>query len=688
MKKNSLQPTWLLMFPILGVIGCDTGERHTSSQDSVHGIELKYMDTTVSPKTDFYSYVNGTWQKQTDIPNDRSRWGSFDELRKNTDKDAIKILEQLQKHNTYAADSDQSKVVYLYRSYLDSVAREKEGVAPIVPLIKKIESIKDIASLQEILSSNPIEISNPFFGLGVYSSPSDSNKNVLYLSTGSLGLPDRDYYVSNDSAMVDIRKKYTQHIARMLQFLGYDQAISSEKANRIVKIETELARPKLDKVASRDFRNFNNPMSVSQLQKLVPAIQWNAYFQKIGITEDIDSLLVMQPKYMTELEHLLKTTDISTIQDLLVWSTFRGVASELTPEIETANWEFYGKTLQGLQQQKPKNERALAVVNAALGEALGQIYVQEKFPPEAKEKAKEMISNIIEAYRERIKKLDWMSNSTKDKAIEKLDKFTIKVGYPDKWEDYSKVDITANNSYYQNMLAVSDWAFKKELSEINKPVDKNKWGMSPQTVNAYFNPFFNEIVFPAAILQPPFYDYKADEAVNYGGIGAVIGHEISHAFDDSGARFDANGNLSNWWTDKDLEQFTERGKKLVDQYNKLEVLKGVFVNGAFTLGENIGDLGGVLSAFDGLNRYFKQHGRPDKIDGFTPEQRFFISWATVWRTKSRDEALRNQVTTDPHTPGMFRAYVPLQNVDDFYKAFDIQPGDKMYVAPEDRVRIW
>ncbi len=330
----------------------------------------------------------------------------------------------------------------------------------------------------------------------------------------------------------------------------------------------------------------------------------------------------------------------------------------------------------------------LATVNGSVGEALGKLYVDEMFPPEAKEKAEAMIANVIAAYKDRIKALDWMSDSTKMKAIEKLDKFTVKVGYPDKWKDYSTMEVKTGNTYYDNMVAVQTWNMIDNLEKIDEPVDRTEWGMSPQTVNAYFNPFNNEIVFPAAILQPPFYDYKADEAVNYGGIGAVIGHEISHAFDDSGSRFDANGNLVNWWTDKDLENFTQRGDKLAEQYSNVEVLDSVYINGKFTLGENIGDLGGVLGAYDGLQRFYKENGRPDNIDGFTPEQRFFMSWATVWRTKSREEALRNQVKTDPHSPGMVRATQPLLNVDAFYEAFDIKEGDPMYVAPENRVRIW
>ena len=340
------------------------------------------------------------------------------------------------------------------------------------------------------------------------------------------------------------------------------------------------------------------------------------------------------------------------------------------------------------QVQRPAEERALATVNGSVGEAIGQLYVDAKFPPEAKEKAEKMIKNVIKAFQSRIKNLDWMSEETKLKAIEKLDKFTVKIAYPDKWKDYSDLQVNQENSFAENMFAVSKWNFDQNISEIGEPVDKTEWGMSPQTVNAYFNPLNNEIVFPAAILQPPFYNYTADEAVNYGGIGAVIGHEISHAFDDSGARFDGDGNVNNWWTENDLIEFEKRGNKLADQYSAIEVLDGVYINGKFTLGENIGDLGGVLGAYDGLKLHIEENGRPELIDGFSAEERFFMSWATVWRTLIREDALRSQITTDPHSPGYNRATQPLKNVDAFYEVFDVKEGDGMYLAPEERVRIW
>ena len=670
-------------------VGCKTDKKETAQADEkVPGIDLHYMDTLVSPKDDFYNYVNGTWMKETEIPADRTTWGGFQVLRKSTDQDVLNIIKNAQKEGKYTAETDQAKAIFIYESQLDTVTRNKQGISPIKPALETIEGIKSVADLQKVVAKQYATVSNPFFGLAVFSNPSDSDMNSAYVAPGSLGLPDRDYYVKDDADSKKVRAQYVAHITRMLQFLGDTEASAAKQAETILALETRLAQPRLDKVQSRDFRNFNNPRSIAALNKMVPAVTWENYIKDLGVEKQVDTVLVMQPKYMEELQTIFTEAKVSDWKTLMRWATFNSAASKLTTEIEKANWDFYSKTLNGAKKQRPADERALATVNSRVGEAIGQLYVDEKFPPEAKEKAEAMIGNVIAAFQTRIEKLDWMSAETKEKAIEKLDRFTVKIGYPDKWEDYSTLNVTKENNFYQNMVAVSQWNYQKDLADINEPVDKTKWGMSPQTVNAYFNPFYNEIVFPAAILQPPFYNYKADDAVNYGGIGAVIGHEISHAFDDSGARFDAEGNLNNWWTEDDLAKFTERGNKLAELYSSIEVLDGIYINGKFTLGENIGDLGGVLGAYDGLQRHFKENGRPENIDGFTPEQRFFMSWATVWRTKMRDEALKSRIKTDPHSPGMYRAYVPLQNIDAFYEAFDVQAGDEMYIAPEDRVRIW
>ena len=667
---------------------CNSPDLKTEDGTLERGIILSNMDETVNPKDDFYNYVNGNWMKNTEIPEDQVRWGGFGVLRKSTDKDVLEILDRASKSGKYPAGTDQSKAIAVFKSKLDTNSRNQLGITPIKPALDLISNINSVADFQKVISIYATIVSQPFFGISAFSNPSNSSMNSAYLTPAGLGLPDKDFYLNKDSKSIEIREQYKAHISRMLQFLGDDKESASSQAETILNFETLLATPKLDKVQRRDFRKLNNPRSVKQIQEMVPAINWPLAFKDLGIEIDLDTLIVMQPKYMEAVQEIFENEDINTWKIVMRWATLNEAASQLTTEIEKANWDFYSKTLSGAKIQRPADERALATVNGTVGEALGKLYVDEMFPPEAKEKAEKMIANVIQAYINRIMNLEWMSLDTKEKAIEKLENFTVKIGYPDKWEDYSLMKVSSEKGYYENIVAVTNWSFKKNLSEINEPVDKTKWGMSPQTVNAYFNPFNNEIVFPAAILQPPFYDYKADDAVNYGGIGAVIGHEISHAFDDAGSRFDAYGNLVNWWTEEDLVKFTKRGKALSDQYSAIEVLDSVYVNGEFTLGENIGDLGGVLAGFDGLQLHFEQNGRPGSIDGFTPEQRFFMSWATVWRTKQRDEYLRNQVKTDPHTPGRWRATEPLKNVDAFYEAFNIVEGDSMYVAPSNRVRIW
>jgi putative endopeptidase len=503
-------------------------------------------------------------------------------------------------------------------------------------------------------------------------------------------LPDRDYYVLDDADMKEKREQYIAHVARMLEMSGESKEEASLDAERVLSIETKMAEPRLTRVERRDSRLTYNPMTITELQKLTPNVNWQNYLDATGL-KNVDKIIVSQPKYMKALNTILSAQNIEDIKAYLKWTLVNGSASALSTDMEKANWEFYSKTLEGAKEQRPAEERALAVVNGTVGEALGQLYVAEKFPPEAKAKAQAMIKNVLSAFGERIKALPWMEEETKRGALEKLGTTTVKIGYPDKWEDYSAMVIKSpaeGGNHFENMKNAEKWEVAKNFADYGQPVDKSRWGMSPQTVNAYFNPLYNEIVFPAAILQPPFYDYKADEAINYGGIGAVIGHEISHSFDDSGARYDKDGNLNNWWTEIDLERFTELGNNLANQYSALEPLPGVFVDGKFTLGENIGDLGGVNAAYDGLKIFLKENGDPGLIDGYTPEQRFFISWGTIWRTKARDEAIKNQVKTDPHAPGHYRAYVPLQNVDAFYEAFDIKEGDKLYIQPEERVKIW
>ena len=684
-------------FALVSLIACkEEPKQETALIEEVPGINLDFMDNTVKPSEDFFKHVNGKWLETNEIPDDRTRWGSFDELRQNTDEDALSILKAAMSDNKdlerieVLPGSDQEKAVHLFQTIMDTVGRDKQGLEPIKPYLAKIDAIKNIDDLEAYLIEMEPKGGAGFFGFGVGADSKDSNKNSAYLGTARLGLPDRDYYVKDDEDSKEKREKYIEHITRMLQYLGDTEEEANAEAKQILAFETRLAEPKLDKVERRDDRKLYNPRTIEELQKMVPAINWNNYLKGIGVKQ-LDTIIVSEPKYMTALQTVLAENNVDDWKAYLRWSAFNGAAGNLSTELEKANWDFYSKTLGGAKAQRPQEERALQTLNWTIGEALGKLYVDKKFPPEAKVKAENMIKNVILAFEGRINKLEWMSEETKQKAIEKLKATTIKIAYPDKWKDYSALKIESveeGGSYLQNMFNAREWNFNEDLDKLGKPVDKSEWGMAPQIVNAYFNPSYNEIVFPAAILQPPFYNYTADDAVNYGGIGAVIGHEISHSFDDSGARYDKDGNLNNWWTDEDSKQFKGLGKDLADQYSAIEVLPDTFINGAFTLGENIGDLGGVLAAYDAMQMSFKENGRPENIDGFTPEQRFFMSWATVWRTKMRDDALKNRIKTDPHSPGMNRAVQPLLNIDAFYEAFDIKEGDKMYIAPEDRVRIW
>jgi len=685
MKTNQSTRLFVSAFCLLGFLACK--EKTIVDANKSPGIILDNMDVSIDPKDDFYSFVNGNWVKSNTIPDDESRWGGFGVLRKSTRADVLEILNTSKELGKYEAGTDQRKALLIFESELDTLARNKAGIEPLKPLLKRINGITNLFDMQTVYATT-IGIAAPFASLTSFGDLNDSSMNTAYITAGGLGLPDRDYYLLSDDKSKERREQYTDHITTMLQFIDYNEADAAKAAEMILKLETKLASPRLDKVASRDVRNFNNPRSLNQLAEMTPSINWNKFISDYGVTKELDTIMVLQPKYMIALEGILSSTNIEDIKTLMKWSTLRGASGWLSSDIERANWEFYGKTLNGSKKMRAADERAMGTVSGTVGEAIGKLYVEAKFPPEAKAKAEKMIANVIAAFQNRINNLDWMGDETKKKAIEKLDKFTVKIAYPDEWEDYSSLMVKEGNTYAENMMAVSDWSLKKNISEIGEPVDKKEWGMPPQTVNAYFNPLNNEIVFPAAILQPPFYNYTADEAVNYGGIGAVIGHEISHAFDDSGARFDANGNVNNWWTPEDLIEFENRGNALAEQYSAIEVMDSVYINGKFTLGENIGDLGGLLGAYDGLQLFFDEEGRPEDIDGFTAEQRFFMSWATVWRTLTRPDALRTQIKTDPHSPGIYRATQPLKNIDAFYEAFNISEGDAMYLSPDKRVRIW
>src|SRR5690606_22595661 len=551
MKFNFQKPLFYGLSSVLLVTACKTeNKKEVATVETVPGINLSYMDTTTSPKNDFFRYVNGTWLDETTIPDDKTVWGSFNELRVQTDDDALAVLYAAEKNPNLDVNSDQAKAVRLFQSIMDTTSRNEQGISPLMPYLEKLEAIDNKEDLQAYLIEMTPVMGAKFFRFGVGSDAKDSNKNSAYLGAGTLGLPDRDYYLEKDQESKELRDKYLAHITKMLQFIDIDKQQASKQAAEILAFETKLATPMLDKVQRRDPQTTYNPTAISDLEKMVPAFDWTGYFKGIGAS-GIDTIDISQVDYTASLQEVFQDSKIETLKNYLRWSLVNDAASTLTMDMERANWEFYSKELRGAQKQEPLEKRALQTVNSMIGEALGKLYVEEKFPAEAKKVAQEMVANVFEAFEARINALTWMDPQTKKKAIEKIEKTTVKVGYPDVWKDYSSIEIKVANqggSYFQNSLNIGKWYFDRTINKLGKPVDKSEWFMSPQTVNAYFNPSYNEIVFPAAILQPPFFNFKADAAVNYGGIGAVIGHEISHSFDDSGADYDANGNLENWWT--------------------------------------------------------------------------------------------------------------------------------------------
>ena len=659
-------------------------ENAMTDKNADKGLSLAEMDTTVRPQDDFYNYVNGTWAKTAKIPADKPTWGSFHILREKTDENCLLILDNLLKEN-FAQGTEGQKIKDLYESFIDWKKRDAEGLKPIEGLLTKIDNIKTLADLQKYLEEVTPEGENPICAWRVYADMKDSNMNTVYLGNFSIGMG-RDYYQKDNKENTEALQKYQDYVMAIFKVLKDDKA--AEKAKQMVDFERSVAKLMLTNEEDRNPNLSYNPQTMAELSKLVKNINLPQLLKNVGV--NTDKVVVSEIRLYKQYDKFINEKNLPLIKDYLKYQLVADNASNLTKELDELSFNFYSKELQGQQEQRPMNKRALSVINGILGEAFGKLYVEKYFPPKAKEEMVTLVDYLKKSFAQHIKDVTWMSDATKEKALAKLNKFTVKVGYPDKWEDYSKLTIepAAKSVYYTNLQRVNEWAYQKSLEKVGKPVDKTKWGMSPQTVNAYYNPLYNEIVFPAAILQPPFFNFEADPAVNFGGIGAVIGHEMTHGFDDSGAEFDGDGNLQNWWTPEDKKNFENATKALAKQYDQYEPVKGVFVNGTFTSGENIADLGGVNIAFDALQMYLKDKGNVDKISNFTQDQRFFISWGTVWRTLSTDKYLTNQVKTDPHSPGYFRSFGPLVNVDAWYKAFDVKEGDKLYKKPEDRIKIW
>lgn len=657
----------------------------TKAAIAEEGLNLTYMDSIVRPQDDFFNYVNGNWMKTATIPADKSSWGSFNALREDVDNSSLEILNKILT-DKFEAGSEGQKIQNLYGSYMDWDKRNADGINPIKSDLQKIDNIKSVAQLQTYLTEATKTGDNPFYAWRVGADMKNSVMNAVYLSGASLGLG-RDYYQKENDANTKTLAEYKNYVAQLFETIGYTNA--DQTAQRVVAFEKQLANDMLTNEQNRDANLRYNPKTLPELSKMVKHVDLPKYLTDAGVKTD--KVIVSELKYYQNMDSWMNERTLPLLKEYMKARMVSSNAGNLNKALDDISFNFYSKYLQGQEEQRAMNKRGLGVINGVLGEAFGKLYVEKYFPAAAKSQMETYISYLKKSFQQHIADNDWMSPETKVKAQEKLAKFSVKIAYPDTWKDYSKLQLTSpddGGTYFANLQNISAWQYAKNLDKVGKPVDKTEWGMSPQTVNAYYSGSNNEIVFPAAILQPPFFNFKADPAVNFGGIGAVIGHEISHGFDDSGSRFDGDGNLNNWWTDADRKNFDEKVGQLAEQYNAYEPVKGSFINGKFTSGENIGDLGGVAVAYTALQMYLKDKGDPGPISGFTQDQRFFMSWATVWRTKSTEKYMVNQVKTDPHSPGYFRAFAPLVNQDSFYKAFDIKPGDKLYRAPEERIKIW
>lgn len=654
----------------------------TKKEELTSGINKKNMDTKVKPGDNFANYVNGTWLKTMKIPADKAAYGAFDMLYDKSQEDVKAIIEEAAKSNA-ANGTDEQKIGDYYASFMDRKGRNAKGIAPIQAEMKAIDAIANYDDLASFFgTANRTGISIPF-NISVYTDFKDPTKNILITWQGGIGLPEKEYYSSVDPKMAEIRKKYVVHVEKMLQLGGIPNA--AENAAKIMKLETTIAAQHMKKEDARNAEKIYNKYAVADLKKLIPDFNWTAMMTKAGVEKEKE-IVVAQVAYMKSLNNIIKTTPIEDWKIFLKWGLINKSASLLTKELDDQNFDFYSKTLSGTEKPEEDWKRAVNTVNGGLGEVVGKVYVEKHFSPEAKERMVTMVKNLLKAYAESIKKLDWMSEATKKEALKKVDKFMIKIGYPDKWRDYSSLKIDKGD-LYGNAARATEFEYQRNLNKLGKPVDRTEWGMTPQTVNAYYNPSLNEIVFPAAILQPPFFDLKADDAVNYGAIGAVIGHEIGHGFDDEGSTFDGDGVLKNWWTDADMTAFKAKTGALVAQYNSFKAFPDLSVNGTFTLGENIGDLGGLSIAIKAYKETLGGKEAP-VMDGFTGIQRVFLGWGQVWGEKAREAALRSQIARDPHSPAKFRINGVVRNVPEFYEAFNVKPGDSLYLAPDKRVKIW
>jgi predicted metalloendopeptidase len=648
------------------------------------GIATQFIEPSVRPQDDFFEYLNGKWLKTVEIPSDKSSWGSFMELRENTLPQLRGIIEKVATKNA-AKGTDEQRIGDFYASFMDEARLEQLGVTPLKGELDKIAAMKDKSELPAMLARlGKIGVGVPF-DFGIHQDNKDSTKYVADIGQGGLGMPDRDYYLKADDAKLAATKaKYQEHVEKMLSMAGDKNAAANAKA--IVDFETEIAKVQWTKVELRDPIKAYNKVNLADLNTVAPGFDWKTWLDTAGLSGKATYVIVGQPTYLKAFMDVSNKTSLDTWKAYLSLHLIESYGSFLSKNFVDERFDFYGRTLSGVKEQEPRWKRGVGAVERSQGESLGKLYVAEYFPAERKARMEALVKNLLAAYKESINKLDWMSPATKKEAQAKLAKFTPKIGYPNKWKDYSKL-VVSRDDLVGNVMRSRVVEADREINKLGKPIDREEWGMTPQTINAYYNPEMNEIVFPAAILQPPFFDANADDAVNYGGIGAVIGHEISHGFDDQGAQYDGNGNLRDWWTEADHKNFKAKTTALVNQYNAFEPLPGYHVNGELTLGENIADNSGLAIAAKAYKISLKGKKAP-VIDGMTGEQRLYAGWAQVWRSKMREQQQIVQVKTDPHSPGQYRANGTLRNQPGFYEAYKVKQGDKMYLAPQERVIIW
>ncbi|RZJ73243.1 M13 family metallopeptidase [Flavobacterium sp.] len=677
-NKSLIRIPILTGFALLSLASCQSDKKEAT----VSGILKQNMDTLVKPGDNFDAFVNGAWIKKNKIPADKSSYGVAEILDDEAQANVRKIIEASAKGD-FKDGSNEQKIGDFYNSYMDQKARDAKGISPLKAELDAIAAIKNQDDLAAYFGKANASGGTIPFAVGVTEDFKDPTKYMLYTWQSGLGLPEREYYFLSDAKSAEIRSKYVAHIEKMLGFLGDSDAKGN--AQKIMALETSIAAQHFTKELTRDVTKMYNPYEIANLKKEMPNFNWTLFLENAKIKGQ-KSIVFPQVAFMKAIDGIIKTTPLETWKTWLKWTAIHGSATVLSSNVDAENFSFYGKVLSGMEKQREQWRRAVGVVNGSLGEVVGEVYVKEHFSPEAKKRMEELVQNLLKSYEESIKELTWMTPETKKQALEKLSKFTPKIGYPDAWRDYSALKVVKGD-LFGNVERAGEFEYNRQISKLGKKVDRAEWTMTPQTVNAYYNPSLNEIVFPAAILQPPFFDLNADDAVNYGSIGAVIGHEIGHGFDDQGSSFDGNGVLRNWWTEADNKAFKQRTKALVDQYSAFNVFPDLKVNGDFTLGENIGDLGGVTIAYRAYKLSLKGKSSP-KMDGFTGEQRFFIGYAQSWLSKQREESLRNQVASDPHSPAHFRVNGIVRNIPEFYEAFGVKAGDSLYLAPAQRVKIW